>query len=33
MLLAILILFFDIGTTNYQILILSDIDPFKQKIL
>jgi len=33
MLLAILVLFFDTGTTDYQVLILSDIAPFKQKLL
>jgi NADH:ubiquinone oxidoreductase subunit 4 (subunit M) len=33
MLLAILILFLDTGTTDYQLLLVSDISPFKQKLL
>jgi len=33
MLLAILVLFFDTGTTDYQVLMLAEIAPFKQKIL
>jgi len=33
MLLAILVLYLDVGTTDYQLLLLSEISPFKQKIL
>ena len=33
MLLAILVLYLDIGTTDYQLLLLSEISPFKQKLL
>ncbi len=33
MLLAILVLYLDFGTTDYQLLLLSDISPFKQKLL
>lgn len=33
MLLAILVLYFDVGTTDYQFLLVSEISPFKQKLL
>jgi NADH-ubiquinone oxidoreductase chain 4 len=33
MLLAILLLFFETGTTDYQLLLLTTIAPYKQKIL
>lgn len=33
MLLAILVLLFDVGTTDYQWLLVSEISPFKQKLL
>tara|TARA_B110001469_G_C9539219_1_gene267832 strand:+ start:416 stop:829 length:414 start_codon:yes stop_codon:yes gene_type:complete len=33
MLLAILVLYLDVGTTDYQLLLLSEISPFKQKLL